>query len=305
MASLRDIKRRIKSVQNTQKITQAMRMVAVAKVKRAENKVKASRPFALEIVKAFRNLLAANPQVSDLPVKPENAIDNYPELLKQRDLKTVGLLIVTSDRGLAGAYNANVIRKAIARIRELKKMNIGVKLFIVGVKGINALKRANLDIVKTYTRMPAVPTAGEANVIAEELAESFVSADIDRIEVITTSFKSMISFEVQNWQVLPVMIAAESDDVKSGGPVSEMLFEPNPESVLQKMVPLYISNRIFQALIEASASELSARMNAMAAATKNAGEMIQHLSLIYNKARQFSITQEILEVVGGAEALKS
>lgn len=301
MANSRDIKRRIKSVQNTQKITQAMRMVAVAKVKKAEAKVKATRPFSQEIVRMFGNLLAANPDVSPLAIKPESPLDDYPELLRQREQKAVGLLVVTSDRGLAGAYNANVVRKAISRLRELYKQGLKVKLFIVGLKGVNALKRANLDIANTYIRMPALPTAGEAHVIAEDLAASYIKGDIDRIEVITTSFKSMITFEVQQWQVLPIVLTG--DEKNEEGPRPEMMFEPNPEAVLQKIVPLYIANRIYQALVEASASELSARMNAMAAATKNAADMIQHLTLVYNKARQASITQEILEVVSGAQAL--
>ena len=300
MASLRDIKRRIKSVKNTQKITQAMRMVAAAKVKRAENRVKASRPFSFELSLAFQKLLATKPEIKEGKVKSSKAIDNYPALLKQREIKALGLLVVTSDKGLAGAYNANVIRRTILRIKELKAQGIEAKVFIVGQKGLNALKRTDANIVEIYTKMPAVPTAGQAAVMAEDIAEYFVREEIDKIEILTTHFKSLLSFEVQQWNILPVSL----EETKEEKPQAEMLFEPDAETILQEIVPLYFSNRVYQALIEAAASELAARMTAMAAATSNAGDMIQHLTLAYNKARQASITQELLEVVSGADALK-
>jgi F-type H+-transporting ATPase subunit gamma len=300
MPSLRDIRRRIKSVQNTQKITQAMRMVSAAKVKRAENKVKASRPFSDELSKSFKRLLASNIDIHNSSIKTEKAINNYSALLKKRELKTAGILVVTSDRGLAGAYNANVVRKTIARINELKKSNVKVKLFIIGSKGLAALKKENVEIIETYLKMPPVPTAGAANVIAEDMAEAFVKGDIDRIEVITTHFKSMLSFDVQTWEILPVSVKHENEQELVCQ--AEMMFEPSPEVILQNIVPLYLSNRVFQAMIEASASELAARMTAMSAATSNANDMIQHLTIVYNKARQASITQEILEVISGAKA---
>lgn len=301
MAGLRNIKRRIKSIQNTQKITQAMRMVAAAKVRKAEIRVKASRPFSNELVKAFQRLLAAKPQIQGNDVKTGKAIDNYHALLKHRETKTVGLLVITSDRGLAGAYSTNIVRKAVSRVKELKKDGINAKLFVVGLKGLNALKRADVEIVENYVKMPVLPTPGEARVIADDLAEYYIREDIDRIEIITTNFKSMLSFEVQLWQVLPVRISSEIDQEENQIHYAEMVFEPDLETVLQKMVPLYISNRIYQALIEASASELAARMSAMASATSNASDIIQHLTIVYNKARQASITQEILEVVSGAQ----
>lgn len=302
MPSLRDIKRRIKSVQNTKKITQAMRLVAAAKVKKAENQVKASRPFANELVKTFNRLLLTEPEISAKNLKTERAIDNYPALLEERDLKTVGLFVVSSDKGLAGAYTSNLIRRTIARINELQRDGLNVKLFVVGQKAINILKRLNYDIVRTYTRMPAIPTPGEAVVIVEDIAEHFVSESIDRIEIVTTSYKSMLSYEVQLWQVLPAKIS--SVDLPEEETKADFIIEPSIESMLQKLVPLYLSNRVYQALLEAAASELAARMAAMSAASSNAEEMIQKLTIVYNKARQASITQELLEVVSGAEALK-
>ncbi|MEI7473233.1 MAG: ATP synthase F1 subunit gamma [bacterium] len=301
MANLREIKRRIKSVQNTQKITQAMRMVAAAKVKKAENAVKASKPYSEELIKAFTRVMETNPVIGNKEMKTRLAIDNYPALLSQRDIKTVGLLVITSDKGLAGAYNANIVRRAVSRIKELKQSGLQVKLFVVGQKGLNALKNTDNEIINNYVKLPAIPTVSNGSVIVEDIAEAYVKAEIDKIEVITTKFKSLMSFEVQNFQLLPVEVSQEK---KENIIQEEMLFEPSPEDVLSKIVPLYLSNRVYQSLLESAASELAARMTAMAAATKNASEMIHKLSLIYNKARQSSITQELLEVVSGANALK-
>ncbi|HSA07391.1 MAG TPA: ATP synthase F1 subunit gamma [Candidatus Gastranaerophilales bacterium] len=303
MPNLKDIKRRIKSVQNTQKITRAMKMVAAAKVKKAEAMLKASMPYSDELLNIMRRLMSARPYLEDTSQKFYRAIDNYPELLKERELKTVGILVITSDKGLAGAYNANVVRKAQLRIKELELSGIKAKLFILGNKGYQALKRTESSkIVKFYTKLPAIPTPGACSVIAEEMAESYVSGEIDKIEIITTYFKSSLSFEVQVWQLLPMIFSSETQ--KGAKTESEMLFEPNMESVLQKIIPLYISNRIYHAVIEAVTSEQAARMQAMSSATNNARDMIKILTIDYNKARQASITQELLEVVNGAEALR-
>jgi len=306
MPNLKHIKTRIKSVQNTQKITQAMKMVAAAKVKKAENQVKASRPFSNELARAFTKLIAAKPEIDKEKVTSLNPLDNYPELLKQRKLETVGLMVITSDKGLAGAYNSNVVRKAVSRVREILREGLNVKLFIVGTKGIQSLKKHNIETLKTYTKLPAIPTPGGCAVIAEDLAESYVNKEIDKIEIITTHFKSTLAYQVQLWQLLPVVIAPEKEEeeAESHKIEPEMLFEPNIETVLQRIVPLYFTNRIFQAMTEASASELAARMQAMSAATNNARDMIKILTIDYNKARQASITQELLEVVSGAEALE-
>ncbi len=305
MPNLKDIQRRIKSVKNTQKITQAMKMVAAAKVKRAETKVKLSRPFSNELVSSFKKLLAENPQIEGSKVLSSNPLDNYPELLKQRELKTVGLLVITSDKGLAGGYNSNVVRKTNARIKEIKSEGLEVKLFIVGTKGCLALKKAKCEILKTYTQIPAIPTTAGCELIAEDIADSYIKAEIDKIELITTHFKSTLSYQVQLWQLLPVVIAPQSDSSQEESEQlePEMMFEPDIETVLQKIVPLYFINRIYQAMTEASASELASRMQSMTAATSNAGDIIKLLTIDYNKARQSSITQELLEVVSGAQAL--
>lgn len=306
MANLKDIKSRIASVENTKKITRAMKMVAAAKVKKAENSVKAGRPFSDELIKAFKTLLASVGDYSSDGLRVKLAIENYPELLKKREIKTIGILVVTSNKGLAGAYNANIIRSVMKQIQEYKEQGITSKLFVVGQKGISSLKRKSADlgveIVHSYIKVANEISAAGAENIAQDLAENFVSGNIDKIEIFTTKFKNMMSYSAQKWDLLPISIDSEGTAPVGIEPV--MLFEPNEHSILQKIVPLYITNTIYQALLEAQASELASRMTAMSAASSNAEEMIRILTIDYNKARQWAITQEILEVVSGADALK-
>lgn len=307
MPNLKDIKTRISSVQNTRKITRAMKMVAAAKVKKAESTVKAARPFAKELFVVFKRMLkTVNGQFSLENLKVKSAIDNYPVLLQKRDIKSVGLLVLTSNKGLAGAYNANVIRKTVARIKEYNNEGKKVVLFIVGQKGISGFKHKleslNCEIAKTYLAVANNVTAMGANLIAEDMADSFVDGNIDKIEIITTRFKNMMSYSVQDWEILPLAPEVENcEETKALDPL--MLFEPSVHSILQAIVPMYISNIIYQALLEAQASELASRMTAMSAASNNADDMIRLLSIDYNKARQAAITQELVEIVSGANAL--
>lgn len=308
MANLKDIKTRIQSVQNTKKITRAMKMVAAAKVKRAETTVKAARPFADELLVMFRRMLSAvNGEYSLENLHVEKAIDNYPVLLEKRDIKSVGLVVMTSNKGLAGAYNANIIRRTLAMVDEYNEKGLAVKLFVVGQKGVGGLKRKitnkNCEIVKTYLSVANNVTSTGALLVAEDLAEFFVDNKIDKIEVLTTRFKNMMSYSVQNWEILPLSPEIEEPDGK-GGIDPLMLFEPNVHGILQSLVPMFITNIIYQALLEAQASELASRMTAMSAASNNAEEMIRLLSIDYNKARQWAITQELVEIVSGANALK-
>jgi len=283
-----------------------MKMVAAAKVKKAENNVKASRPFSDELIKAFKKLLHSVGTYSEGSVKIKMPIENYPELLKKREVKTIGILVVTSNKGLAGAYNANIIRNVIKQIKEYKEQGVSSKLFIVGQKGIASLKRKSAElgseIVQTYTKVANEISAAGAEVIAEDLAENYVSGNIDKIEIFTTKFKNMMSYTAEKWDLLPITVEGEAE--KSVGIEPVMIFEPSEESILQKIVPLYITNTVYQALLEAQASELASRMTAMSAASSNAEEMIRILTIDYNKARQSAITQELLEVVSGADALK-
>lgn len=307
MTNLKDIKNRIQSVQSTQKITRAMKMVAAAKVKKAENTVKASRPFTTELTSMFKKLLASVGTYSAQSLKIKSAIDNYPELLQVREIKTVGLLVITSNKGLAGAYNANVVRKTLQTIKDYKEQGIKTILFVVGQKGISTLRRKckdlDCEIVKTYLSVENEPTGEGAKLVIEDIAEYFVSHQIDKIEVITTRFKNMMSYFVENWTILPLK-GLNDDHEKITDNIIEPLMEfmPDMHSILQKIVPMYMTNILFQSLLEAQASELASRMTAMSAATTNAEKMIKGLSVQYNKTRQFAITQEIIEVVSGANA---
>ena len=305
MPNLKDIKNRIQSVESTKKITRAMKMVAAAKVKRAECEVKESRPFTQELNEMFAKLLNAVDCHSAVSLKIKHAIDNYPELLKRREVKAVALLVITSNKGLAGAYNANVIRKTIQTVEEYNAQGIKVFLFIVGQKGIGPLKRKcsamDCEIVKTYLQIANDPSGGASMLVAEDMAEYFVDGRIDKIEVITTRFKNMMSYFTEMWEILPLKGFDESDN-KEFELDAVMEFVPDLHHILQKIVPLYITNIIYQSLLEAQASELASRMTAMSAASTNAEKMIHELSVQYNRSRQDAITQELIEVVSGANA---
>lgn len=307
MANLKDIKNRIQSVESTKKITRAMKMVAAAKVKRAESTVKMSRPFTEELNKMFKKLLDSVGTYSDTTLKIKSAIDNYPALLQCRELKTAGILVITSNKGLAGAYNSNIIKKTVQVIKDYNAKGIKVVLFVVGQKGIGTLKRRcknfDCEIAKNYIAIANNPTGEGAHEIVSDMAEYFVNGKIDKIEIITTRFKNMMSYFIESWEVLPLQTKEEVKE-KLHDNIAEPIMEfiPDMHNILQKVVPMYVANIIFQSLLEAQASELASRMTAMSAATSNAEKMLKTLSIEYNKTRQFAITQEIIEVVSGANA---
>lgn len=295
MANLKAIRRRIKSVQATQKITRAMRLVAAAKVRKAQARTLAARPFTQRVIQMLREV-----------VRDTDAIDlaGMPLLEQRKEVKKVCLIVMTSDRGLCGSYNTTILRFTLDRVRKLKAEGIVPSFIIIGLKGAAFLKHVEGEKHKYFTNLPAIPTVGEAKLIAETASNIFVNGTVDRVELISTHFLSLLRSEVRLMQYLPVELPpAAVDETPQIDPL--LLFEPSVEEVLQReLLPKYIENVIFQALLDASASELAARMNAMSNASTNAADLIQSLTLVYNKARQASITQELLEVVGGAEALK-
>lgn len=302
MPNLKDIKNRIQSVENTKKITKAMKMVAAAKVKRAESTVKSARPFSDELLSLFKTMLSkVDVTVSD-GITPERAIDNYQVLLTPREIKTKGVLVITSNKGLAGAYNANLIRAVHKEIEDNEAAGLSTVLYVIGMKGSAAFRHAKgtVKVAKTYTSVVDNPSAGAADMIAQDMAEAYVAGEIDDIKIITTHFNNMMSYSLTEQQLLPVNL--DEVEAKEIDPLME--FEPSPNLVLQTIVPLYMSNTIFQALLEASASELASRMTAMSAASNNAEEMITNLTINYNKARQAAITQELVEIVSGANAAR-
>ncbi|EDX82879.1 ATP synthase F1, gamma subunit [Synechococcus sp. PCC 7335] len=316
MANLKLIRDRIKSVKNMHKITEAMRLVAAAKVRRAQAQVNATRPFAdrlAQVLHGLQNRLKFE-DTSDLP------------LLQQRDVAKVAILVVSADRGLCGGYNANVIRRAQTRAKALKAEGVDYTYVLVGRKAIQYFERRNEPIDATYMGLEQIPTAAEAAKISDELLSLFLSESVDRVELVYTKFLSLVSNKPVTQTLLPLDIQgleAQDDEIfrltsrkgrlaveRSDAPdvtVSEfpkdMLFEQNPSQILDALLPLYLNNQILRAMQESAASELASRMTAMNSASENAKELMKSLTLSYNKARQAAITQEILEVVGGAAAL--
>lgn len=304
MSNLKLIKNRINSIKSTQKITRAMKMVASAKVKKSESKVKASRPFTFELEKVFYRLLHS---VSEIEAKETNFIEplnNYPVLLKERPIKNVGLLVMTSNKGLSGAFNANVVRYTLKTIKEYNEKGIGCVLFIVGQKGFNALKRQTAEygfkIANTYLNFSETPNSSQARLVASDMAREFVNGNIDSMEILTTRFRNMMSYSVEKWDILPL---DEIDFEYTKEEFTDMEVEPNLSSVLSELVPLFVSSIIYQAMLESVASELASRMTAMSAACKNADEMIQKLTVDFNKVRQAQITQELTEITGGSASV--
>lgn len=315
MPNLKEIRDRIDSVKNTRKITEAMRLVAAAKVRRAQEQVIATRPFADRLASVLYGLQTR--------LRFEDA--NLP-LLRTRSLKTVGLLVVTGDRGLCGGYNANVIRRAERRINELKAEGISYTLVLVGRKAIQYFQRRDQPISATFSGLEQVPTASEASSIADELLSLFLSETVDRVELIYTKFVSLVSSRPVVQTLLPLdpqdfvdqddeifrlttkggNFEVERQKVEAAAPTpfsKDMIFEQDPVQILDALLPLYLNNQLLRALQESAASELAARMTAMSNASDNAKELTKTLTLSYNKARQAAITQQLMEVVGGAEAL--
>lgn len=314
MPNLKAIRDRIQSVKNTKKITEAMRLVAAAKVRRAQEQVIATRPFADRLAQVLYRLQGRlRFEDADLP------------LLKQRTVQTVGLLVVSGDRGLCGGYNTNVIRRAEQRAKELQAEGLSYQYILVGRKAIQYFQRRNAPIAATYANLEQIPSASEASSIADELLSLFLSDEVDRVELVYTKFVSLISSRpvVQTLLPLDAQGLETADDeifrlTSRGGDFEvtrekvtsqprslprDMIFEQDPVQILDALLPLYLNNQLLRSLQEAAASELAARMTAMSSASDNASDLITTLTLSYNKARQASITQEILEVVGGANAI--
>ncbi|HEY9762137.1 MAG TPA: F0F1 ATP synthase subunit gamma [Trichocoleus sp.] len=316
MPNLKSIRDRIQSVKNTRKITEAMRLVAAAKVRRAQEQVIATRPFADRLAQVLYGLQTRlRFEDADLP------------LLRKRDVQSVGLLVISGDRGLCGGYNTNVIRRAEMRAKELAAEGVNYKYVLVGRKATQYFQRRNQPIDATFTGLEQIPTADEASRIADELLSLFLSDTVDRVELVYTRFVSLVSSRPVIQTLLPLDpqgLEAADDEIfrltTRGGAFEverskvasqvqqqsfpqDMIFEQDPVQILDALLPLYLNNQILRALQESAASELAARMTAMNNASDNAKELAKTLTLSYNKARQAAITQELLEVVSGAEAL--
>ncbi len=314
MANLKSVRDRIKSVKNTRKITEAMRLVAAAKVRRAQEQVLNTRPFADRLAQVL-NGLQGRLKFEDVDIP----------LMKQRDVKKVALVVISGDRGLCGAYNTNVIRRGEDRAKELKAQGLDFTYVLIGRKANQYFKRREQPIEASYVGLEQVPTAEEASMISDEILSLFLSEEVDRVELIYTKFVSLVASRPVVQTLLPLDrqgLEAKDDEIfrltTRGGDFAveresvdsapeelpgEMIFEQDPAQILNALLPLYLTNQMLRSMQESAASELAARMTAMNNASDNANELVGKLTLEYNKARQAAITQELLEVVGGAEAL--
>jgi F-type H+-transporting ATPase subunit gamma len=313
-ASIRELRDRVGSVKNTKKITSAMKLVAAAKVRRAQEAVLRSRPFSETLERILGGLLQrVKTEGLDLP------------LLQARDAKKVGLVVITGDRGLCGGYNAQAIKKAESRIMELKEQGIACELLLIGNKGKTYFKRRETPVIKSLPTGQA-PTAAQAQEISSELLSSFYAGDLDRVELIYTSFISMIS-SIPNVRtlipLLPSGLEMEGDEIfkltSKDGEISlkkeklpapepkefqaDMLFEQEPSQLLNAILPLYLNGQLLRTLQESVASELASRMSAMQSATDNAKDLQGRLEQEMNRARQAKITQELMEIIAGADAV--
>ncbi|MFZ3171005.1 MAG: ATP synthase F1 subunit gamma [Carboxydocellales bacterium] len=281
MPSMRDIKRRIKSVKSTQQITNAMKMVSAAKLRRAQERVIQARPFAKEITETLGRLVAV-------------AKGTAHPLLEVREPKSIGYVVITADRGLCGGYNANIVRKANSEIKELGN----VKLITVGRKSRDFFKRIGHPIKNEFVGLGDNITFSMAKDIANTVLELYTSGEFDEVYLVYTEFVSALTQKPTTIKLLPVQTPEQT------GPLLDYIYEPSPDAVLGVLLPKYVETTLFRALLESKASEQGARMTAMGSATDNARVMIDKLTLTFNRARQAAITREISEIVGGAAALE-
>jgi F-type H+-transporting ATPase subunit gamma len=282
MASLRDIRRRIRSVQNTQQITKAMEMVSAAKLRRAQSRLEAARPYGAKMKETLENLAAVAADV------------NHP-LFEKRPVKRRALVLITSDKGLAGSYNANVIRRAEAYMKSEEGEKTA--LITIGRRGGDYFKRRQWPVLGHYQEIGDQVDITKAQALSREIIEHFTGGEVDEILTLGTRFISAMSRALKLEPFLPIEPPAGKKE-----PV-DYIFEPNAAAIFASLVPRYVANRMIMLLLEASASEHGARMIAMGSASRNASDMIDDLTLIRNRVRQAAITKEIAEIVGGAEAL--
>jgi F-type H+-transporting ATPase subunit gamma len=296
--SQRDVRNRINAVKNIQKITRAMEMVAAARLRRAEQRIEALRPYASAIRRMTRQAAEAAGEVPRLPILAEHA-----------QVRRTGLLLIAGDRGLAGAFNSNIVRAGVAAGREQEGEGRQAVYFASGRRPASSITFRGLDLAESFTGFTDRPAYADARRIAERLMAAYVDEEVDRVEIFYNGYISPISQQLRRETLLPLQQATVLEEAEEesepGQPEHRALveYEPDPEEILGRLVPDYVEISIFRALLESTASEHGARMTAMRNASDNAGELIGSLTLEMNRARQAEITQEIMEVVAGAEGL--
>jgi F-type H+-transporting ATPase subunit gamma len=283
---MRDIRQRIRVVRNIQKITSAMEMVAAAGLKRAQSRVGAARPYAQKMAQVMGNLSQAAAEVE------------HP-LLERREARRMAVVVITADRGLCGSYNTNVVRRAVELLRE----HSGLEQVVlpVGRKGPSSFRRFGYAMGTTFDLPTKNISLADARAITTEVRRLFESGEVDVVYLVYTRFYSALNLRPTVQQLLPLERPAGEEETAAN---EEYLFEPGPAQLLGSLLPRYLDVQVYQALVESVASEFGARMTSMRSATDNASEMIDRLSLNYNRARQAAITKELSEIVGGADALK-
>jgi F-type H+-transporting ATPase subunit gamma len=295
MATIQDIKRRLRSVGNTRKITRALELVAAAKLRRAEARIEAMRPYA----ERMRELMIGTARAT--------ASRQFPMLEEREDPKAVAIVPVTGDRGLAGPFNSQVIRRSLGLAQEARGQGLEVRWAVVGRKGQSTLRFRRYDVGDAWTGFTDEPSHANAQAVAHRVAELFVEREVDRVVMVYNHYVSPLTQTVEVEDLLPIPRAAlEDEEEKSAYEIAlegDFIYEPEPEEILQRLLPSYLETSVYRALLESAASKHGAQMTAMRNASKNAGELIDRLTLDMNRARQAEITQEILEVVAGADAL--
>ncbi|MBS4035997.1 MAG: ATP synthase F1 subunit gamma [Ignavibacterium sp.] len=291
MATLRDIKNRIKGVKNTQQITKAMKMVAASKLRRAQESIINARPYAKKIAEMFSNLVTEEDKQTNPLILPKDYISN------------VAIVIVTADRGLCGAFNTNIIREANRYINEeIKETGTNYQLYCIGKKGSDYFSKRNYNVSKIFPDVFTSLNYTSAQKISDELTAGYLKGDFDKVILIFNEFKSLIQQRIVVEQFLPIPVHKSEED--DSGVESNYLYEPDQKSIFNYLIPKHLRGQIWRVLLESNAAEFASRMTAMDNATTNAKELIRTLNITYNKARQAAITKEILEIVSGANALK-
>jgi F-type H+-transporting ATPase subunit gamma len=298
VASQRDIKRRIESVRNTRKITRAMELVASARLRRAQDRIEALRPYA----QAMRRLMAQ-------AARQSGSLTGMPLLEERESVERAQIIVITGDRGLAGAFNVNILRRGYAVERELREAGASeVDYIAVGKKGAGTLRFRGLPTDRTFQGFSTDPSFADAHAVVEHVVGRFVEGEVDRVMLVYNAFKSALEQQVAEEQLLPIprrIVEDEDDQDETEPSFSKALafFEPDAKDFLETLLPTYLDTTVYRALLESAASELGARRTAMRNASDNAQALIGDLTLAMNRARQAAITQEILEVVAGADAL--
>ena len=291
MAAVQDINRRIRSVRNTRKITKAMELVAGARLRRAQARIEAMRPYADRMMELMVGTARASTSVRGLP------------LLQRREVRTAAILALTGDRGLAGAFNAQILRQVFALERRLRGEGVDVRWLVSGRKGSSTLRFRRYELAQAWMGFSDRPAYSDAQAIAHSITELYSEEEVDAVIVVYNHFESPLVQRVVEQEILPIPEHVFEADDHASALVGDFIYEPEPEQILERLLPVYVETELYRALLESAASEQGARMTAMRNASKNAAELIDSLTLAMNRARQAEITQEILEVVAGADAL--